>query len=306
MPSVASRVWRAAASVVGARIEYRDPVIVRRKVESRQVRPERIGPPRRMDRTHNVRLHFRYGWPCYEVTPRSGPAHANIMVLHGGAYVEQISGMHWRFIRLLVTRLRAHVWAPIYPLAPQGTADIVVPEIAGFTRELVDRCAGETVLIGDSAGGGLALAAAQHLRAQGGHQPTRLILISPWLDVTMDNPGIPAVEPLDPELSRGALRFAGNLWAGNLDPADPLASPLNGRMEGLPPCTVFIGSHDVLNPDTHRFRALAEDAGVDVDFHEGAGQIHVYPLYPIPEGRRAVDHIVDTIRHEGHRKRPPA
>ncbi|MFC4561345.1 alpha/beta hydrolase fold domain-containing protein [Nocardiopsis mangrovi] len=303
MPSLSSRVWKSAASVVGARIEYRDPTIVRRKVETRQIRPEPIGPPRRMDRYCAITLHFRYGWPCYEVTPRTGPAQSNVMVLHGGAYVEQISGMHWRLIHQLVARLRARVWAPIYPLAPQGTADTVVPEIARFTREIVDRCSGDTVLIGDSAGGGLALAAAQRLRDGGGHRPSRLILISPWLDVTMDNPDIPAVEHRDPELSRAGLRFAGDLWAGDLDPAHPLASPINGRMDGLPPCTVFIGTHDVLNPDTHRFRAAAERAGVDVDFHEGAGQIHVYPLYPIPEGRRARDHIISTIRDDTARLR---
>jgi acetyl esterase/lipase len=281
--------------VVGARIEYRDPVVVRRKVESHQVRPDSYAPPRWLDRACAVDLHARCGWPCYEVAPRSGPHLREVLYLHGGAYIDQVSGMHWRMARLLAQRLRARVSVPVHPLAPDGTAERVVPEITALARDLVDRGEGATALVGDSAGGGLAVAAAQRMRDEGGHQPSRLVLISPWLDVTMDNPDIPAVEPYDPELSREGLRFAGRLWAGPLDPADPRVSPLNGDLAGLPPCTVFIGTRDVLNPDTRRFRERAEDAGVPVEFHEAEGQIHVYPLYPIPEGRRARARIVAAL-----------
>ncbi|GAB3473811.1 alpha/beta hydrolase fold domain-containing protein [Nocardiopsis coralliicola] len=295
MPSIQSRVWRAAASVVGRRIEYRDPVVVRRKVEAARVRPDPHGPPRRLDRTCAVSIDFRHGWPCYEVRPRSRPHQANVVFLHGGAYVDQVSGMHWRLAETLVHTRGARVAMPVYPLVPEGSAAQVVPEVAALVRELVDRDAGATVLMGDSAGGGLAVAAAQRLRSEGGHQPSRLVLIAPWLDVTMDNPGIPAVEPLDPELSRAGLRLAGRLWAGALDPADPLASPINGDLAGLPPATVFIGTRDILGPDAHRFRGLAEAAGVPVQFHEAEGQIHVYPLYPLPEGRRARAQIIACI-----------
>ncbi|PSK87490.1 acetyl esterase/lipase [Murinocardiopsis flavida] len=295
MTSIRSRAWRAAASVVGRRIEYRDPVVVRRKVERARVRPDPHGPPRRLDRTCAVRIDFRHGWPCYEVRPRSGPPAVNVVFLHGGAYIDQVSGMHWRLAETLVHTLRARVAVPVYPLVPEGTAARVVPEVAALVRESVDRDAGSTVLMGDSAGGGLAVAVAQRLRDESGYRPARLVLISPWLDVTMDHPDIPAVEPLDPELSRAGLRLAGRLWAGGLDPADPLASPINGDLAGLPPATVFIGTRDILNPDAHRFRDRAEEAGVPVEFHEAAGQIHVYPLYPLPEGRRARAHIIARL-----------
>ncbi|GAA3722103.1 alpha/beta hydrolase fold domain-containing protein [Spinactinospora alkalitolerans] len=282
--------------MIGAQVEYRDPDVVRRKVEAKQVRPTSYGPPRRLERTCAVDLDYRRGWPCYRVAPRTGAPGPDVLFVHGGAYIEEISAMHWRLIERLATALSARVTVPVYPLAPRGCAGSVAPEVTGLARELLERASGDVVLMGDSAGGGMVLAAAQRLRDEGGDQPDRLILISPWLDVTMRNPAIPEVEPRDPELSSPALRFAGGLWAHDLDPDDPVVSPINGTMAGLPPTTVFIGTHDVLNPDAHRFRALAEGDGVPVDFHEAPGQIHVYPLYRIPEGRRARDRIITAIR----------
>ena len=64
-------------------------------------------------------------------------------------------------------------------------------------------------------------------------------------------------------------------------------SPLFAEFAGLGPVTLFSGTHDILNPDAHLLAAALEAAGVDVDFHEGPGLLHVYPLLPTASGRRA-------------------
>ncbi|MBV2363999.1 alpha/beta hydrolase [Streptomonospora nanhaiensis] len=100
----------------------------------------------------------------------------------------------------------------------------------------------------------------------------------------------------DPELSRPALRFAGRVWAHHLPLDDPAVSPINGKLAGLPPVSLYSGTRDTLNADARRFARLARESGVEVDFHEAPDQLHAYPLYRIPEGRRARDEIVATIR----------
>lgn len=87
----------------------------------------------------------------------------------------------------------------------------------------------------------------------------------------------------------------GALWADDLDLADPLVGPVNGRMAGLPHTTVFIGTQDILLAETHRFRDLATAAGVEVDFYEVAGDVHAYPLWPTVEAKRARRQIVEAL-----------
>lgn len=69
-------------------------------------------------------------------------------------------------------------------------------------------------------------------------------------------------------------------------------SPLNGGMPGLPPAQVFAGTRDILLADARRFRDRATAAGVPVELHEAPGQVHVYPLWPVTEGRTARKRIL--------------
>jgi epsilon-lactone hydrolase len=103
--------------------------------------------------------------------------------------------------------------------------------------------------MGDSAGGGMALAVAEMLRDQGREQPARLVLISPWLDVTMTDPRQATIEPTDPTQSRPGLVEHGRLYAGDLNTTDYRVSPLHGDLHGLAPITVFAADRDILYTD---------------------------------------------------------
>jgi acetyl esterase/lipase len=140
----------------------------------------------------------------------------------------------------------------------------------------------------------MALSAAQALRDERGVALPRTVLISPVLDVSLSNPSIDAVD--DPWLTRtGLLEFA-KLWRADLPPADPMVSPLRADLTGLGPLTVFSGTRDILNPDARLLVQKATAAGVDVDYHEQPGLVHVYPLTPTPEGRAARAVIVEQLR----------
>lgn len=295
VPSVGSRTLAAAMSAVGRKLGYRDLDQVRRKVEKQLTRPAHFGPPAQLARKCRVDISFDRGFPCYTVSPRDREPRVQVLYLHGGAYIEEIGANHWAFVKELAAQAPARVVVPVYPLAPRGTAEGFLPELAALARELT-RGELPAVFMGDSAGGGLALAAAQRLRTGGDAPPSRLILVSPWLDATLADDAADAIEPHDPMLAREPLRWAGRLWAGALDPSDPAVSPLHGDMTGLPVTEVYAGDRDILLVDARRFRDRARAAGVTVELEEAAGQIHVYPLWPVPEGRAARERVLAGLR----------
>ncbi|SNS03347.1 Acetyl esterase/lipase [Geodermatophilus pulveris] len=289
MPSPASRLLPPLFRLLGLRREFEDPAAMLRGVQDRQVRPVPYGPPRGL-RPVRVEVDVRHdtGWPVYRVLPRSRTPIRAAVYVHGGAWVNQVHPLHWRLVAGLAARTGTAFTVPIYPLAPVGTAATVVPPVADLIAALVDRHgAGQVAVLGDSAGGQIALSAAMLLRDRGVPPLHRTVLISPAVDLTLANPEIDLVEPHDPWLARPGTRAAIELWRGDLPLEDPRVSPLFGDLAGLGPLTVFSGTRDITSPDTRLLVGRARAAGVQVDHHEEPGLVHVHPLLPVPEGRRA-------------------
>ncbi|WNG92936.1 alpha/beta hydrolase [Mycobacterium sp. ITM-2016-00318] len=219
------------------------------------------------------------GMPVYILTPPS-PTGATVVALHGGAYAAEASLFHYEMYADLARQTGATVIVPDYPLIgePGGTADVVVPQTAALISQVIaTNGAKNTYVLGDSAGGGLALAAVQLLVVSGAATPRRMVLLAPWLDATVSDPASAAM--LDPLLNVATLRRDGELWAGELGPAHPWASPINGSLDGLPPITVFSGSADLLSPQALRLRALAIAEGADITFVLRNGYMHDYPIF---------------------------
>ena len=289
MPSAVARALPPLMRLLGFRREFDDPQAMLRGVQDRLVRPVPYGPPRGLRSVQvEVDVHAAPGWPVYRVLPRHRTPTRAAVYVHGGAWVNQIHPLHWRLVAGLAVRSGTAVTVPIYPLAPVGTAATVVPAVADLLAGLTDRHgAGSVSVAGDSAGGQIALSAAMLLRDRGVAPLHRTVLVSPALDLTLTNPEIDVVELTDPWLARPGTRAAIELWRGDLPLEDPRVSPLFGDLTGLGPLTVFSGTRDITSPDTRLLVARARAAGVAVDHHEEAGLVHVHPLLPVPEGRRA-------------------
>jgi triacylglycerol lipase len=241
-------------------------------------------PPAAVTRGLVVERQTFEGWPVYTLRSQT-PSNEVVVGIHGGAFTVEATKMHWRDYASIARDTNAAVVVPIYPLAPSGTAGTVIPQLADLVTRTAARAGIESVgLYGDSAGGTLALATAQLLVRRGQPVVDRMVLISPMLDVTLANPECISVD--DPVLDRDELRKAGTLWAGDLEPTDPLVSPLYGGLKGLPPTAVYAGSLDVLGPDVLvlRERALAE--GADITFDLRRGLIHNWATPTSQEGKR--------------------
>lgn len=225
---------------------------------------------------------------------RSPPKAARVVYFHGGAYVRPITGFHWRLLAALAHATGVELVVPLYPLAPEhhGLAALA------FARQvhLRESAHGDPLfLMGDSAGGGLALALAAALRDQGTESARRLILITPWVDVELPHPDAPAIEPHDPMLAVVGARLAGQMYAGALPTSHPAISPIRGALHGLPPMTVFVAGRDILGPDAMAFADKARASGCEVDLHVAPGMVHVWPLLGFAESRRAVADMAAAI-----------
>lgn len=269
-------------------------------------RPQPKGaPPAGLQGTHHVAARQVQGFEVYSVTPRAGrpvgpvgsggPGTA-VLYLHGGAYVAQITRQHWDFIGRLSDRLGCRIDVPLYGLAPAHTYREAFPLVRAAYEDLVEAGATRLILAGDSAGAGIALALAHLLADRPAPRPGHLLLLSPWLDLTLANPAIDTVEELDPWLSRAGLVAAGRAWAGGDDPTGGLLSPINTSPSGLAPLSIVIGTHDLMVEDCRRFRDLARAAGVTVDYLEYPGMFHTWMLTTVPEGLHAFEAIGSILR----------
>ncbi|MBB2903318.1 acetyl esterase/lipase [Kineococcus radiotolerans] len=280
-----SRANRPYATAEGARQRLQDAIL----------RPRSYGPPRWLRRDVHLEVAHDRHWPVYTLTPATGAAPTGgVVYVHGGGWVNQISPHHWKLAADIAAEAGVTVTVPIYPLLPYGSAAQVGQWVVGLVRRSFDT-RGPTCLAGDSAGGQIALSATLQLRDAGTVLP-RTVLISPALDLTWSNPRIPVVQPSDPWLGRPGGHFFADAWRGELPITDPVVSPLFGDFTGLGPLSVFSGTRDILNPDAHLLVAKARSAGVQVDFHEALGQVHVYPLVPTRAGREAAQAVVESLK----------
>jgi epsilon-lactone hydrolase len=236
-----------------------------------------------------VTLNIVAGWPVYHAAPSAAPDAGNyVLFLHGGGFITEIVRAHWRFIGYLNRHARVRCVIPIYPLAPRATAKDIVPATGQLLRKLLEEAGpGKVTVVGNSAGAGLALAAAQWLRDSGYRQPNGLVLISPGVNAQVNRPEQIGIAARDPVQDIPGIIEAGRLYAGDLDVAHPYVSPLNGDFDGLAPMIVFSGTLDLLYPDSIDLAAKARAAGVPIELHLRRGQPHNYAGLPTPEGREA-------------------
>jgi epsilon-lactone hydrolase len=235
-----------------------------------------------------VREELPAGFPAYTLTRRGTTPSRTVVYLHGGGFVGPIDPYQVRYAARLASGLGARVVMPDYPLTPEHTwRDAHGPLVELVERLLKD---GEDVtLVGDSAGGGLALAVALAVRDGGGPQPGHLLLVSPWVDLTISTPETHEVTKTDPWLFIGKMRAYADWWAGSPDELGrPEVSPGLADLAGLPPALMFFGTRDSLAPGGRLLTRRAAEAGWALTSVEEPGLIHVYPILPfLPEAGRA-------------------
>jgi len=212
--------------------------------------------------------------------PKSGRGEWHMLYFHGGGFVLPMFKEHWPLAAAMVEQCGVSVTLPMYEVVPEHShqAQDAVAD-AAFAKLAESHDPAKIVLNGDSAGGHMALSLALRLAKAGGPQPGKLALFAPWLDVTMADPAIAAVEPHDLMLKIGTLRACGEMFASDRDPASPECSPLYTAKEDLallPPTRIWTGRHDLFIIDSRTFTGKLRDAGVDAKLYEYEAAPHVF------------------------------
>ena len=190
-----------------------------------------------------------------------------VLYLHGGGFVIGSTVSHRSFAAQLSAAAAATVLVLDYRRAPEHRYPAALDDAVGAFRWLLEAGAdpGSLALAGDSAGGGLALAALVRLRDEGVRLPAATACISPWVDLRCTAASIEARAERDYVLSGSWLRAMAAHYLAGADPADPAVSPLLADLGGLPPVLVAAGSEEVLYDDAASITDRLAAAGVEAE-----------------------------------------
>lgn len=223
-----------------------------------------------------------------------------LVYLHGGSYNAGGVGSHRALCTQLARATGLRVLSIDYRLAPEHPHPAAVEDACAALRFVwkSGRVPAQVAIAGDSAGGGLALAALVSLRDAGDPLPAAAALLSPWTDLTLSGASFLGKADVDPMIVPSVLAVARDRYVAAAAPDSPTISPLFADLSGLPPLLVQVGSDECLLDDSTRLAERASDAGTNVVLEVWDDMIHVWQAFfaMLPEGRDAIDAIAAFLR----------
>jgi acetyl esterase/lipase len=221
------------------------------------------------------------GVPGVWCRPRTAEHGNFILYLHGGAYIFGSAHAYRHLAGQIVSRSHTVAFVPEYRRAPEEPFPAALDDARAAYRGLVAMEARSIALVGDSAGGGLALAMLSSNQEQGfagtGVAPRAVVALSPWTDLVLTGPSLEERAGDDPILTPEMLEITASTYLQGHDRRDPYASPLYGRFAGLPPIQIHVGTSEILLDDSLRYASRARREAVDATVHVWEGMPHVFP-----------------------------
>lgn len=245
--------------------------------------------------------------PVVHVLPAETVDDGIILYFHGGAYSLGSARAGAGLAAELVARTGRDALSVEYRLAPEAPFPAAYDDAAAAYQAVLDELdASRVVIVGESAGGGLALALLQHIRDEQLPSPAAAILFSPWADLSGTAGTITSHADVDPVLTGAALDTRAADYAGNTPLIDPRVSPVFGSFEGLPPLLVQVGSHEILLDDAIAVAAAAARAHVDVTLDVTPHVPHVFQGFAadLGEGDAALSAAAAFITNQLSKKDP--
>ncbi|UJR07613.1 hypothetical protein I4U23_011902 [Adineta vaga] len=222
-----------------------------------------------------------------------------ILYFHGGSYtlgdIHSYSGSECHYSKLFnMTILHLE-----YRLIPEHPVPSAVEDAVAIYRALLAQGIepSQIFIMGDSAGGGLALLTIQYLITHQLSVPHGVVVLAPWTDLSLSGESYTRNRHTDAmfnsDRTKWEVKVVVDTYASKLPPNDPIFSPLFGSFKGFPPMYVNVGTADTLEDDARGVVKKAQEAGVSVTFEAGLHLMHVYPAFfdYFPEARQTLDNI---------------
>jgi epsilon-lactone hydrolase len=243
------------------------------------------------------------GIPAVTLEPRFDHPDRTVVYFHGGGYVS--GSPPDRYLPLaagVALAANARVHAVDYRLAPETPFPGAFDDCLAAYRWLINDGAVDPAtlaVLGDSAGGNLAVAATVAARDEGLALPASVAIISPFADLTFTGASISQRKDMDPYVTRELLESMAVAYVGQGARDDPRCSAVFADLHGLPPLFIQVGENEILYDDATRIRDAALSVGVEVTFESWRHGVHDWPLYisvGIPESAIAIDHLAAFLR----------
>jgi monoterpene epsilon-lactone hydrolase len=237
-------------------------------------------------------------------TPGAGPN--TVFYVHGGGFTMGGLSDAREFVTRISRAAGAKVLHPDYRLAPEHPFPAALNDLRTAYQWLAETQASQQIVVmGDSAGGGLALSLVMSLRDEGADLPVGLVMMSPWVDLAMQGMSYTERADRDPLETAGLLQWCAKAYAGEASLLDPRVSPLYGDFAGLPSMMVLVGSEEMMFDDSIEIAGKARAQGVDTILDVAEGMPHVYPRFAsiLKEGQRAVDRMGAFVKARVHGER---
>jgi epsilon-lactone hydrolase len=239
------------------------------------------------------------GVPGEWVSAPGADSGRNVLYLHGGGYTIGSIKTHRCLAGWVSRAAKARVLIIDYRLAPEHPFPAAVDDSLAAYRFMLDSGVNpaRTVVAGDSAGGGLAVAALLAIRDAKLPLPAAAVCLSPWVDMEGTGESMKTKADVDPMVGPNLADMA-KAYLGGKDLRTPLASPLYADLKGLPPMLIQVGTAEVLLDDSSRLAQRAREAGVEVVYEPWENMIHVWQIFVpmLDESKQAVERIGEYIR----------
>ncbi|HEY6421387.1 MAG TPA: alpha/beta hydrolase [Candidatus Binataceae bacterium] len=234
------------------------------------------------------------------VTAPGADAGRAILYLHGGGYVIGSINTHRSLAARLSKSAKARVLLIDYRLAPEHPFPAAVDDsVAAYRWMLASGLKPARIAVaGDSAGGGLTIAALVAIRDAKLPTPAAGVALSPWVDLEGIGESMTTKAAVDPMVQKAGLVEMGKLYLGGKDPRTPLAAPLYADLTGLPPLLIQVGTAETLMDDSSRIAERARKAGVKVTYEPWDNMFHVFQMFApiLDEGQQAIEKIGEFVR----------
>ena len=230
--------------------------------------------------------------------PGASGQHA-VLWLHGGGYTVGSINSHREMAARISRASGARALLIDYRLAPEAPFPAAVDDAVAAYRWLLAQGTSPSCIVigGDSAGGGLTVAALVAIRQAGLALPAAGVCVSPWVDLETIGESMTTRADADPMVERTVLQRMAEAYLNGADPRSPLAAPLYADLSGLPALLIHVGDAEILLDDSTRLAERARAAGVDVTLDVWDEMIHVWHFFAaiLPEGQQAIDNIGEWV-----------
>ncbi len=216
-----------------------------------------------------------------------------ILYCHGGGYTSGNLG-YSRVLSSKLTHVTGYdVLTFDYRLAPEHPYPAALEDALRAWDHLMYLGYGarNVTVVGDSAGGNLALALCRRLRQSGRLLPGALVLLSPWTDMTASGPSYTERQSIDPMLTLEYIKAVRSAYAAGRDFSDPDLSPLLGDLTGFPPTLIQVGTHEILYSDAEQLHRKMDEAHIPCTFEVYEDMWHVFQMFPTKKSADAIAHI---------------